>query len=204
MYFSNTTQKEFLDAVAADLCLLEAPTRDALRASLNDILYRLYTEEIAERTAATVTCAADGTLAAAALPHPTRGSATPCPEDICTVRAEGEPYVCVPAHLFSRLEESGGRFFTLTEDGIRLAPVPAGGVTVAFLSRPAGMSAQNEGSVVPFPVGYLPLLSSYIKGEAYLAAGEDALAARFRADFNARLADFREALARERERRGRA
>lgn len=63
-------------------------------------------------------------------------------------------------------------------------------ITVFYHVRPAEKSSANE-EVINLPAEFMDLMYSYVRAEAYKYANEDALSAKWQAEYNARLEIFK-------------
>ena len=63
-------------------------------------------------------------------------------------------------------------------------------ITVFYHVRPAEKSGANE-EVINLPAEFMDLMYSYVRAEAYKYANEDALSAKWQAEYNARLEIFK-------------
>ena len=63
-------------------------------------------------------------------------------------------------------------------------------ITVYYHVRPAEKSSANE-EVINLPAEFMDLMYSYVRAEAYKYANEDALSAKWQAEYNARLEIFK-------------
>lgn len=196
MYRASVTCRALLDEVSGSLGLFTPPTRAHLRTLLNGFFSRLYTEVVREiaTTDATVT---DGAVSVFSLSHP-EGTAAIRPEDVCYVQAGlRQLHYLTPAE-FPLFTAEDGRFYTLDGDALRvtLPEDETASLTVCYFTRPAAVTETNESTCsVPLPDEFLPLITSRLRGECYREAGEDEMAAKWLGDYNAILAEFREAVA---------
>lgn len=63
-------------------------------------------------------------------------------------------------------------------------------ITVAYRAAPELKSGVSDTAHVFVPAEFLGLVSSFLRGQAYMLANEDTLAAKWIGDYNSQLADF--------------
>lgn len=176
IYDSKTSAKAVIDDVIneADIAL-EIPPATYLR-WLNELEQNIY-GGIVKGTRKEETTGADGKI--------TIGGAV---EDITAIYSGTDALAKVSAELLPLMRNSN--FYAIC-DGEVLTDYGDGEFAVYYIDRPALKTSSNYNTeTVKVPTEFLELVYSKLRGEAYKLANEDGLAAKWLADYNARLADF--------------
>jgi hypothetical protein len=176
IYESNKTAKDLIDEVIdeADIAL-DIPTTTYLR-WLNELEQNIY-GGVVKGTRKEMTTGMDGKISI--------GGAV---EDITAIYAGTDALAKVSAELLPLMRNSN--FYAIC-DGEVLTDYGDGEFTVYYIDRPALKTSSNYSTeTVRIPTEFLELVYSKLRGEAYKLANEDGLAAKWLADYNARLADF--------------
>ncbi len=197
MLQANTTIGELLDSVTADMGLFTDRDRAFYRGLMNETLTFLYTAVIRMRAAGMAIPNA-GLIAYENIPTPA-GTDKVQPQDVVTVyRGRQQMHALSPFDLgtASGLDTC---YYAITDEGIRISRTDLSyAMQVIFTLRPPQYGEGDEGTPVPLPQEFVPMLAAKIRGEAYRAVGEDALSAKWLGVYNACLADFYDYLAERR------
>ena len=197
MLQANTTIGELLDGITADMGLFTERDRAFYRGLMNETLTFLYAAVIRMR-AEGVGYVAAGILPFISIPTPL-GTGTVQQQDVLAVYRGKQQLRYLPPAALGTAAEMPPVYYTVTTRGIELARADvADPLRVVFTLRPPQYGEGDEGTPVPLPQEFVPMLAAKIRGEAYRAAGEDALSAKWLGVYNAYLADFYDYLAERR------
>ena len=178
LYSSTVTGTELITSVKAELPIVPLPPDAAFVRWLSSFEQLVWSEVIRQERRAE-TKVANGIIALDGIP---------VPEYLDGVQAQHgnaeQGYLFSPECAVYR--EDGARQLAVdgTENGIS--------ATLIYTVRPmrrAGTVA-DQTAVIALPEEYIELAASRLRGEAYRAANEDELAAKWLADYNARLEAF--------------
>jgi len=194
MYDSGITVKDFLDAIdeEADVSI-EIPRANPLR-WLSAVEQFAYTEVLKEYVRATVDLTDNPMdfVDLSVLPIPS-GAAIPVYDDVIRVYGEDGQELrksgAVAGYEFPDFDlyyaDYNGHLVIHT----RLEQAK---VTIVYRIRPEIKTADNQAtSHVSLPVEYLDMAAAKIRGEAYKIANEDGLAAKWLADYNQQVENFK-------------
>lgn len=199
MFCSHVSIREFLDGLTADMGLYNDRDRAFYRERMNEALAFLYAAVIRERAEGKAT-PLGGLIACEDIPTPD-GTAAAQPCDVLAVYCGSHQLRYLPPESLHAADGMPCCFYTVTEDGILLSHTDTVlPLRVIFTVRPPQYGAESEETPVPMPTEFLPLLAAKIRGDVYRAAGEDELAAKWLAVYNAHLSDFYDYLAARRRR----
>ena len=197
---SKTTVAGLLECAMADLGLYKTPDRGFFRDLLSDCLGRLYTEYLCERAVLPL----DTQTKSITLSTLTGSLGAPvCCEDVMgVVFGDGQTATYLAPDAFWALGDSTDlSVYTLTDTELLLSRA-ARGARLVYSVRPARLLESDEGNTLPLPEEYMPMLAAYLRGEAYKAVNDDALAAKWLGEYNQRLGALCEYAAALRRRRG--
>lgn len=189
MLHSSITVGRLLEQVEKDMGLYQEIDRTVYFDALNECLCRLYNEVIDERASAL--CVSDeGKIAYGNIPT-VAGQDSVRQTDIRSVRYAEKPLQYLPPERFDAVKSTDGDFYTVKRDGIYLTPTRSTTkLSVTYTVRPQRFGAGDLNGGVPFPNEYLFLLRAKLRGEAYKLVNEDALAAKWLAEYNEGVAAF--------------
>ena len=191
LYSSTVTGTELITSVKAELPIVPLPPDAAFVRWLSSFEQLVWSEVIRQERRAE-TKVANGIIALDGIPVPEDEDGVQA-SDVCAVYLDGvqaQPGNAEQGYLFSPecavYREDGARQLAVdgTENGIS--------ATLIYTVRPmrrAGTVA-DQTAVIALPEEYIELAASRLRGEAYRAANEDELAAKWLADYNARLEAF--------------
>ena len=188
MMHASLTAASLFDDVLEAMGLFSPPPRSFFRDVLNECLTRLYTELVCESH--TQTLSVNGQY----LPYESLHSPTGTPvrrEDILAVYADERQARHLRADLHGLASDAEKENFFATDEGGVCLALPAATLRVRFLLRPPLCTEENEASyAIPLYAEFMPLLRARLLGEGYKEAGEDALAAKWLAEYNHALDGF--------------
>ena len=191
VYTSRVLIKDFLDELIADMGLYQQRDRAFYRERMNEALSFLYKAVIRWREEGEGV-PQSGRLSCAAITSSV-GTAMQGPDVLAVFRGSRQLRYLPPADLPAAAGMEG--FYTVTNDMILLSDGKNDRLRVIYLVRPLRYHEESESTVIPLPDEFIPMLAARVRGEAYRLAGEDELAAKWLAVYNAGLADFYDYLA---------
>ena len=199
MLHCTVSARELIDSVMEDVGLYQGFPRATYRSLLNETIGRLYTDVVKEE--GEVACIPrDGTVSLASLPLP-EGIAPLQEEDVLRIRKVDEYIHYLPPARFHLATTLAGSFYTVKGGAILFAPTYSGhGMTLSYRIRPLPFHKDNEELTLPISDEFVSLIRAKLRGEILKLANEDALAAKWLAEYNAALPAF--AAYCERKRRG--
>lgn len=206
MYRSSETVSEFIDRVTASLDLAAACDRSFLLRELTTLEQMLYSGYIFDQRMV-YPAIEDGSIDLNDIIVPA-GERTPTADDVFAVFCGGTQLT--RSTLFAA-ETAGntsrGCYYRSDEETVEIS-LPEGGlyddVVIFYYARPAARTSDSEETDhVALPDEFLSLAVSKLLGEAYLAADDDTLAAKWLSDFNSRLSAFSDYIAEARRGLGR-
>ncbi len=198
MFDSMITANDLIRTMQADTDLVQTIRFSTWLGWLNAAEQLLYSETIGMRERAVLPFR-DGCLFLSDV-TPLPGAAQPAAQDVVAVVCEGHTLSAMEEPLASALPQcdswraSGNRLVLHLRRAVKQADV-------IYLLRPALKTVDEQGGcnqTVSLPAEWLPMISAKLRGEAYRLVNEDALAAKWLEDYNAKLSDFRRWLARRR------
>ncbi len=189
MLHSSITVGKLIEQVEKDMGLYKEIDRAVYLDALNECLCRLYHEVIDERASAAC-LSKDGKIAYGDIPVGT-GQDGVRATDIRGVRYAEKPLQYLPPDRFGAVKSADGDFYTTKKDGIYLTPTRSTiNLYVTYTVRPQRFGAGDMNGAVPFPNEYLFCLRAKLRGEAYKLVNEDALSAKWLAEYNEGVAAF--------------
>jgi hypothetical protein len=199
MFSCHLSIGRFLDELIADMGLYSDRDRAFYRGRMNEALLFLYTAVIRMRAEGTAT-PLGGFLSCEEIPPPA-GTAPVEPSDILAVFCGSHQLRYLPPEHLHDADGLPCCFYTVTEDGILLSHTDTVmPLRVVFTVRPPQYGEDSEETKLPMPAEFVPLLAAKVRGDVYMAVGEDELAAKWLASYNAMLTDFYDYLAARRRR----
>lgn len=176
MYESSITAKDVIETVEAEADIaLGIPVKTYLR-WLNELEQLLYSQFIRDLDARLVT-AENGVI-----------EADCAEEDIVFVYCGTDMLAKISPEMLPLM--SNDNFYAVSGGRI-ITQYGAPKYTIYVLERPVCKTESNYSTeTVKLPVEFIELVYSKLRGEAYKLANEDGLAAKWLADFNAKLEDF--------------
>lgn len=205
MYNSGVKVKDFLDAVEqeADI-VVEIPYTTRLR-WLTAVEQFAYTEVLKEYARATMDLTSEPTdvirLDTLAVPE---GADIPIYDDIIRVYGEDGHEIRKAGAVAGYEFPDYDLFYTDYRGHLILSTrIEQASVTVIYRIRPALKVSGNDTVLnVALPAEYLDMAGAKIRGEAYKIANEDGLAAKWLADYNQQIENFKVWAASRNERYG--
>ena len=189
MLHASITVGKLLEQVEKDMGLYEEIDRAVYLDALNECLCRLYGEVIDERVSA-FCVSNEGKIAYGDIPI-AAGQDGVRAGDIRSVRYAEKPLQYLPPDKFDTVKSADGDFYTLRREGIYLTPTRSTTkLYVTYTVRPQRFGTGDVNGAVPFPNEYLFVLRAKLRGEAYKLVNEDALAAKWLAEYNEGVAAF--------------
>lgn len=205
MYDSGVKVKDFLDAVTEEADIsIEIPRVSMLR-WLSAVEQFAYTEVLKEYARSTIDLSSVpvDTIRLDMLPIPD-GGAVPIYDDVIRVYGEDGGEIrksgAVAVYEFPDYD----LYYTDYRGNLVLSTrIEQAAVTVIYRLRPAIKTSDNEETLdVALPPEYLDMAGAKIRGEAYKIANEDGLAAKWLADYNQQVENFKVWAASRNERYG--
>ena len=194
MYDSGITAKDFLDALddEADISV-EIPRSGPLR-WLSAVEQFVYTEILREYVSATVdlTSVPVDVIRLDGLPVP-EGAAVPVYDDVIRIYGEEGQELRKSGVIAGYEFPDFDLYYPDYNGGVVLhTRMEQSKVTIIYRLRPALKNADNEETLhVALPAEYLDMAGAKIRGEAYKIANEDGLAAKWLADYNTQVENFK-------------
>lgn len=194
MYDAQITAKEFAEGLADEVdTALEIPLASRLR-WLSSVEQFVYTEVLREYLRSTVDLTHNETdivdLRLLPVPH---GAAAVNFDDVIRVYGEvgQEIRKAGPAAGYEFPEKD--LYYKSAEGNLVLSTkIEQSRITVIYRVRPAVKTVSNADVLnVALPVEYLDMAGAKIRGEAYKIANEDGLAAKWLADYNQQMENFK-------------
>lgn len=189
MFQSSITVGKLIEQVEQEMGLYREIDRTVYLTALNECLCRLYKEVIDERASA-YCVSEEGKISYGSIPI-AAGQESVRAADIRGVRYAETPLQYLPPDKFATVKSADGDFYTTKKDGIYLTPTRS--TTKLFITYtvcPQRFGAGDLNGAVPFPNEYLFVLRAKLRGEVYKLANEDALAAKWLAEYNEGVAAF--------------
>ena len=182
MYSSTVTVKEFIDTVVSGLDMAEEVDRDFLIAELSTLEQLLYCRYIFDQRMV-YPAIEDGEIDLCDIIIPA-GEREVRADDVIAVMSNG--YSLKKTTLYGAFTVGsigGGCYWRASEDRLEIS-LPEGevedDVVLFYLARPVIKTSENEADThVALPDEFLSLVRSKLYGEAYFAAGDDAMAAKW-------------------------
>lgn len=194
MYDSGIKVKAFLDALdnEADISV-EIPRSGPLR-WLSAVEQFVYSEILREYVSATVdlTSVPVDVIPLDGLPIP-EGADLPVYDDVIRVYGEDGQELRKAGAIAGYEFPDFDLFYPDYRGGLVLhTRLEQSKVTIIYRLRPVIKTAANEASLnVALPAEYLDMAGAKIRGEAYKIANEDGLAAKWLADYNQQIENFK-------------
>lgn len=205
MYNSGVKVKDFLDAVEQEADIsIEIPYASRLR-WLTAVEQFAYTEVLKEyvRSTMDLTSVPTDVIRLDALPVPD-GADIPAYDDIVRVYGEDGHEIRKAGSVAGYEFPDYDLFYTDYRGNLILSTrIEQSEVTVIYRIRPAIKTTDNYNTLnVALPVEYLDMAGAKVRGEAYKIANEDGLAAKWLADYNTQIENFKVWAASRNERYG--
>lgn len=197
VFTSHIRIKDFLDELIIDMGLYQERDRTFYRDRMNEAITFLYKVVIRER-AEGEGVPKNGILTCASITSPF-GTAMQENDVLAVFRGNRQLRYLPPEDLPAATGMEG--FYTVKNEAIHLSDGKNDRVRVVYIIRPVRYQENSESTYIPLPDEFIPMLAARVRGEAYRLVGEDELAAKWLAVYNAGLADFYDYLAVRRRRR---
>jgi hypothetical protein len=199
MMHASKKAAALIDEATAAMGLFSPPDRAFFRDVMNECLTRLYTDVVCESARVSL-APTEGRVPLSQILSPSGAAVRE--EDVLSVSLDGIDARYLAPDRTAAATGASAPFYTVT--GGAIMPLsPARDVCVCFLVRPPLCEEEGEADYeIPLSLEFLPLLFARLCGEGYRRAGEDALAAKWLADYNHRLTDFAAYMAAAKARRG--
>lgn len=187
IYSSSYTGASLVGAVKAELEVIPLPTDTALTRWLSS-LEQLAWSEIVRMKRVGRLIVENGILRLDGIAVP-QDEDEVCSADVCSVYIDGEQAMHGTAEESFLFSPETAVWYRSGEREITLSGVREGASAAAvYFARPIRRS--DLSAAVALPDEFIELAASRLKGEAYRAANEDVLAAKWLADYNQRLEAF--------------
>lgn len=187
IYTSSYTGASLVDSVKAELEVIPLPADTAFTRWLSSLEQLAWSEVIRMKRVARV-LAENGRLQLGGISVPQDEDAV-CAADVCAVYVDGVQAMHGTAEESFLFSPETAVWHREGEREIAVSGVREGAeAAVVYFVRPK--RRVTLAAAVPLPDEFIELAASRIKGEAYRAANEDVLAAKWLADYNQRLEAF--------------
>lgn len=194
MYDSGVKVKDFLDSVEKEADISIEIPRDSMLRWLSAVEQFAYTEVLKEFVSATLDLSGvpSDTIRLESLPVPD-GAAAPVYDDVVAVYGENGQELQkagavsvfeFPENDLFYTDYNGGMLISTREEQAK--------ITIIYRIRPAVKTRENDVDLhVALPPEYLDMAAAKIRGEAYKIANEDQIAAKWLADYNQQMENFK-------------
>lgn len=205
MYDSGVTAKDFIDTLITEADIsIEIPYASMLR-WLSAVEQFAYTEVLREYARCTMDLSEINTdvIRLDTLPVPS-GAAVPIYDDIIRVYGEEGQEIRKSGAVAGYEFPDFDLYYTDYNGHLILSTrIEQSKITVIYRIRPAIKTDDNKAALnVALPPEYLDMAGAKIRGEAYKIANEDGLAAKWLADYNQQVENFKVWAASRNERYG--
>lgn len=194
MYDSGVTAKAFIETLDEEVDIaLEVPYASKLR-WLSAVEQFVYTEVLKEYVRSTVDisqCTTD-VIPLALLPVPAMAAPVQYDDIIRVYGEEGQDITKSSPVAGYEFPEKDLYYMAANGDLVLSTRLEQAEITVIYRLRPAvKVSGETDTLHVALPVEYLDMAGAKIRGEAYKIANEDGLAAKWLADYNQQVENFK-------------
>jgi len=194
MYDSGIKAKDFLDALDQEADISIDIPRDSMLRWLSTVEQFVYTEVLKEyvRTTVDLTSIPVDVIRLDTLPVPP-GAAIPVYDDVIRVYGEEGQELRKSGAVAGYEFPDYDLYYADYNGGLVLhTRIEQSKVTIIYRIRPEIKITDNQAVLnVALPVEYLDMAGAKIRGEAYKIANEDGLAAKWLADYNQQVENFK-------------